>query len=1020
VKQLLGSGTFCVVLALAMIARAQAPNPSLGAPAPAPDAAVPGPEPTPSAPEASAAPLATTDAGVADAGAPTLEEGPGDAAAGEAVIAAEMLPDDAALVPSPAASGADDEVVVTGSRIKRSTFAASAPVDVVDRAQLARTGATNLADVVQNLTTSQGSGSQGSMTQGGSPASGTVSVNLRGLGEGATLLLINGRRVNPSGASIDTNLTDLSTIPLAAVERIEILKAGASAIYGADAVGGVVNIITRKNFSGFRIEADAQSTTKLDQSDFTGSAAFGASDDRSRVMIAGSYLRRSELIANERDWARDSYRSTQGQPGAYVPATAAGMPIAGGMPDPACGDVPGSRPAASGASTVCAFDYAEFATLIGNLERANLFGSAEYDLTKHTSVFAEVSASRMRGDNKSSPSLPVLPFPLIPADHVDNPFVVPAGLPNAGQRTSVLWIGRPLGAAAGATRNPFADDSFRAVLGLRGDLEGAAEGSVFESWEWELYTMLGISRYRYTFKDNLREPLLDALNSCSDASDLSGCFNPFHSALDGTGTINTDSVIRSFAGEMTIMNDHALQTYNAGMSGTLFELPGGEFGAAFGGEIRHEWRTGELEHDANEDRYIFFVGNPDTSVERDVFSGYLELRWPFYPGVELQTAARVEHYTDIQASAVSPFAGLTLTPALWMGRDNAPPLLRRLQLRGNVSTAFRAPTILQSDASYQTVPTPLRLSAASPLSTYLPVRRFGNADLEPETAFALSGGFAWTPIDQLSVLVDVWHYDYVDRIGFEDPQQVVNEDMAEPDERVVRDANGNIVGVNVSQINVSGSTTTTGVDFGVAVNLPGGNRPKDSWTLSVGAVGTLTTSYEIPRGEASTRSIPANPATGEPARLLPPPDCDGSSAVDFDMNPNNDAANDEDACEVAGKRNADNYAPPIPRLRFNLPLTFTAAGHSASVIPHFISGMEDDVEPNADGSFDPIDTWFSIDLQYGYTLEDVVGEEISLRVGCYNLFDADPPSVHGSAAAYELGIHDPRGRMIYAKLSGSF
>lgn len=998
VKQLLACGVICVALALNVRVRAQAPFiPASN------DASVDSGE----APSTAAG--AGADGGVA-APEPIDEPAPApdDAAPAPEPPASETVPVESAVEVEPAAA-APDEIVVTGSRIRRTRFLASAPVEVVDRAQLERTGATNLADVVQDLTTSQGSGAQGNMTQQGISASGTVSVNLRGLGEGATLLLVNGRRINPSGASVDTNVTDMSTIPLAAVERIEILKGGASAIYGADAVGGVVNIITRKNFSGFRVEVDGQATSKFDQNDFTGSAAFGASDERGRVMVAGSYFRRGELTAGERDWTRDAFISTQGQPGSYAPF--GGMPA---RPDPACADVPGSMPTPSGASTLCAFGYRDFWSLIGNVERANVFGSAEYDLTKHTFVFGEISASRMRGDNITSPSSPVLPYPLIPADHVDNPFVGPTG-----QRTAVYWIGRPLGAEAGAARNPYADDTFRAVLGLRGDFEEAAAGTVFESWEWELYSMMGISRYRYTFKDNLAEPLLHALNSCSDPTDLSECFNPFYSAVDGTGTPNSDRVIRSFSGEMMIMNDHALQTYNAGMSGSLFALPGGDLGLAYGGEIRHEWRTSDLDHDANEDRFVFFVGNPDSSVERDVYSGYLELRWPFFSGVELQTAARVEHYTDIDTTKVSPFAGVTLTPAQWFGPDNTPPAFRRLQLRGSISTAFRAPTIIQSDASFQTVPTPLLLTAGSTLSTYLPVRRFGNADLKPETALTLSGGFTWSPIEQLSLLADFWRYDYVDRITSESSQQVINEDMRMPDPRVIRD-NGAIVGVNVSQINVSGHTVTSGIDFGVVLNVPGVSRSPDSWNISAGITGTYTIAYDIPRGQSATRSIPANPATMEMAKVLPPADCDGSSAVDFDMNPNNDTANDEDACHVAGKRNQNNFAPAIPRWRVNLPVTFTIAGHSLSAIPRYISGLEDDVQPNFDGSFDSIDAWLSLDLQYGYTFKNVIGKEIALRVGVYNLFDEEPPRANGSALGYVDGVHDPRGRMIYAKLSGEF
>jgi iron complex outermembrane receptor protein len=427
-----------------------------------------------------------------------------------------------------------------------------------------------------------------------------------------------------------------------------------------------------------------------------------------------------------------------------------------------------------------------------------------------------------------------------------------------------------------------------------------------------------------------------------------------------------------------------------------------------------------LDHDANEDRFVFYVGNPDSSVQRNIYSGYLELRWPFLRGLDLQTAARVEHYTDIDSTAVSPFAGLTVTPSQLIGQDNTPAVFRRLQLRGNVSTAFRAPTIVQSDASFQTVPTPLRLNASSPLSTYLPVRRFGNADLKPETALTISGGFTWTPFDQLSLLLDLWRYDYVDRISVEDAQQVINEDMLTMDPRVVRDGNDNIVGVNVKQINVSGHTVTSGMDFGTVFNFRNVPPASDTWNISAGITGTYTFVYDIPRAQASTRAIPANPATGEPAKVLPPADCEGSSAVDFDMNPNNDKSNDKDACHVAGKRNYTNFAPPIPRWRVNFPVTFTLAGHSVSAIPRYIGGMDDDVQPNADGSFDRISHWLSLDLQYGYTAKNVIGREMTLRVGVYNVFNESPPHVNGSAAAHEAAVHDPRGRMIYAKLSGEF
>ena len=209
---------------------------------------------------------AGVDLAVADAGPPPAPPGSTAADAAvepEGVDAGAPVPATTAepAPPAPEPSAAE-EMVVTGSRLKQvSSFSAAAPVQVMDRKELEQTGATNIADVVTYLTVAQGSGSQGA----GSQSFGTVSINLRGLGEGATLVLLNGRRLPLSGAynPKGQQFVDLATIPLVAVERVEILKGGASAIYGSDAVAGVINIITRKNFDGARLELDGQTTTPI-------------------------------------------------------------------------------------------------------------------------------------------------------------------------------------------------------------------------------------------------------------------------------------------------------------------------------------------------------------------------------------------------------------------------------------------------------------------------------------------------------------------------------------------------------------------------------------------------------------------------------------------------------------------------------------------------------------------------------------------------------------------------------------
>lgn len=900
---------------------------------------------------------------------------------------------------APTVSGGGEAMVVTGSRIKtQSAFAAAAPVEVIDRKQLEYSGATNLADVVSYLTVSQGSG-----FQGGSGAAGTVSINLRGLGEGATLVLLNGRRLPVTGAfNANALFVDISTIPLAAVERIEVLKGGASAIYGSDAVAGVVNIITRRNLDGMRLELDGQATThSFDQKDGTISAAWGATSDRGRVMIASNYFRRTELDADQRDWTKGGYISTQGFPGSFIVG-------AGTMPDPACNTVKGSMVTMGAAGGICSFEYRKFTALTGETERGNIFGSGDYDITNHLNVFGEVLASRLRSSAISSPAFPIPPpFPIVPANHVDNPF---------GQ--NVQFIGRPVGAEAGGARAASDDDTIRGLLGLRGDFEDAASGSVFESWEWEVYASMASGRNRLWIPDTLRGKVQDALNSCSDPSDLSKCYNPFYSSVDGTGTPNSPSVINGFYGAQETLTDSQLQDYNAGMSGGLFELPGGDVGIAFGGELRREKRSSQLDHESNTNQYSFLIGNPDASAERNVYAGYLELRWPILDGVEIQTAGRIEHYTDIEQSALSPSAGLTLLPGEWMGSDNAPAALRRLQLRGHVTSAFRAPNLYQSYPGYATVPTALNVGGILPVFT--PVQGFGNPDLKPEHALALSGGFSWSPIDEIALSTDFWYYDYKDRIELENAQQIVDlwrmNSMMDPQvamglpSRVVVDpATNQIARVLTRQVNIPGDVVTDGLDFSGFVTLTnktfGGSGPEsDMHHLSFGAIGTYVLTFDYPHSESAPRNIPASP--GMPARSLPAAHCSGIDPTDV--------------CRAVGMRNANNLWPAFPRWKVNFPVTWTYMGHAASFITHYISSVEDDVNPHPDGSFDTVDAWITFDLMYSYTLKDVIGKELTFRVGVYNIADSAPPSVNGLTASYELTMHDPRGRMVYGKLIAQF
>jgi len=175
------------------------------------------------------------------------------------------------------------------------------------------------------------------------------------------------------------------------------------------------------------------------------------------------------------------------------------------------------------------------------------------------------------------------------------------------------------------------DDTFRLVGDLKGDLAGAGKGTLLEDWEWELFTTYGVSRYKATLSDNIKPELQAALNSCSNPADLSNCFNPFYSSRLGTGTPNSDAVLRRIQGESRSTTDSGLRTYNAGMNGSLFDLPGGRAGFALGGEIRHEWRHSDVDHDANLFDYGLCIGNTDYAAERNVYGGL-----DFYSCVQTQ------------------------------------------------------------------------------------------------------------------------------------------------------------------------------------------------------------------------------------------------------------------------------------------------------------------------------------------------------------------------------------------------
>ena len=206
--------------------------------------------------------------------------------------------------------------------------------------------------------------------------------------------------------------------------------------------------------------------------------------------------------------------------------------------------------------------------------------------------------------------------------------------------------------------------------------------------------------------------------------------------------------------------------------------------------------------------------------------------------------------------------------------------------------------------------------------------------------------------------------------------------------------------VQVLTTNTAGRTITDGLDFGVTINLTGktfGGSVEDWGTLSFGAEGVYTLAFDVPRHTV----LPALIQQG----II---ECDGTAP--------------DSSCAMVGNRNVNNQvAPPLPALRANFPVSWLYAGHALSFHGHYIGPVKDDHDAGRSGNYrGEIDAFFTMDLQYGYTIKDWVGEALILRVGVANITDQDPPVVTTETAGFDPMLHDPRGRLLYAKLISEF
>lgn len=613
---------------------------------------------------------------------------------------------------------------VTGSHISGIDAAGLNPVSSISRAQLDLSGYTNVGDALRNLSFVTGSsliptGSGNSFTPGAS------TINLRGLGNNNVLVLINGRRSAPlatPGFDGLQTVFDFNSIPAAAIESIQVLKDGGSAIYGSDAVSGVINVILRKHYNGLTTTVGLGNTVGHDSLEKTASLVFGTNSRKLSIMMAFDWTERNaikdadyEFSANADLTSRggEDLRSYAGYPGlVYVPSLDDYYTLATPKVNPGIGDF--------SVADVSHGSY-NFQSVTDQLPKSRTFGffsRSQYEFSENLHGFAEFSFRRSEARIEAAPT-PVFNY----AEHGTGPNTgflnIPATNPNNpfGEDLEDEWYARLV--SAGNRINDVTSDTPRILVGLGGELPG--------DWQWETAAVYSKNKTENLNGGSVFDDLYQAALNGIAVGEATLYANPFGP--------EDPRVTASYTNSDPTSATYELRTYDIQANGPIFSVPAGEVKLAVGGEWRND-KLASISTINNETGNV--VGGAEGSStfgERTVYSAYTELQIPVVDTVRLQVAGRFEHYSDF-GSTTKPKIALSYRPAKW------------LLLRTSYGQSFHAPDLGYLYTSQVTA------FSATPLSDpkrpndaprEIQTNSGGNPDLQPEETDSWYAGFQINP-----------------------------------------------------------------------------------------------------------------------------------------------------------------------------------------------------------------------------------------------------------------------------------
>ncbi|MDQ2917583.1 MAG: TonB-dependent receptor [Casimicrobiaceae bacterium] len=906
--------------------------------------------------------------------------GAGAAMAVSGAYAQAVSPDVPSLTRQPAP---DIRVEVTGSNIKRVEGEGALPVQVITRSEIDKSGATNVQELLSTISANTSAGQVMNSQAIGATTLSQQGASLRGLGPARTLVLINGHRLDQFAGAIGgvEGGVNISAIPFAAIERVEILKDGASAIYGSDAIGGVINFITRSDYTGADVTAQYGAPTRGGGADqWSGSGSFGFGDlakDRYNAFGSVSYQEQKPLDQNKRNFSNTSYIPSIGY------NTTSSNTFPGNITTGHIGVVHNGHSAAPNecAPSVffpdfnsCRFDpaAADGVEMLGHQKTWNAFGQGRFQINSDWQAYVTGLYAHDQVDNVIQPS------------PISNAFGFG---PDNGPATVTLQPTSPfyphsLAQAAGVDGKPLNVRYRSYENGLRGirdiNENGQAVVGVKGTWhDWDVdvsgFYAQGKTTEATTSGYEDYRTLLPILNS--------GNVNLF-----GTNTPDVVALLRSANFNGTTLEGKST-SYGAGAktSGEIWKLPAGALSVAFGGDAGKE-QLDQNPADAIQGGYITGYGGQNKPVtgSRTRWDAFGEVNIPIVKTLEADAQVRYDHYSDF-GGTTNPKFTLRWQPT------------RSVLVRGSYGTGFLAPALYEL-FSAQTfgvsqvglndpIRCPVTNNQGIDCSAQFPVIFGGNPSLKPEESEQATLGVVVEPFTGASFSIDYFKINMKDQIQNGIAQQTILADLAQFGHLVTRGAPtpdfpnlaGPISAISQTYTNLT-AVRLQGLDLEAAYRTPIQNWGRLSFNLN----GTYYLRYDNKNPDGTWQ--------GNVGTLL-------NSVIVTNTG-------------------------IVPRWKHYVSATWDQGPWSATLAQTFQTSYTDSAfadqlvadVPSIPRTVGSLSIW---DLQGTYS----GFKNLKLTLGVKNLFDRNPPLTNQGftfQAGFDPSYYDPRARFVYGSVNYKF